>query len=345
MPTRSPIAGVCYPRDYGEFMAWFPTDDDCADYLEWLRWPFGFACPGCQSVSACRLADGRYKCTGCRKCTSVTAGTIFDRTRTPLTVWFHAAWHFATQKDGISALALQRDLALSSYQTVWAMLHRLRSVAVRPGRERLSGDVEVDETFIGGKAPGDKGGRTHGEKALVAIAVERREPKGWWRCRMAVIPDASSASLGAFLQDNVEAFSTVVADGWGPYEKACDDLYVHEPHVAPGRKASEVLPAVHEVAGLVKKWLNSTHQGAIGDEHLHLYLNEYVFRFNRRRSGSRGLLFYRLFELAVAARPARYRQFIVAKRPKATKPAPPATRGVPLSLERSHADRPCRRAA
>lgn len=193
MPTRSPIAGECYPRDYGEFMAWFPTDDDRADYLEWLRWPFGFECPGCQSVSACRLADGRYKCTGCQKCTSVTAGTIFDRTRTPLTVWFHAAWHFATQKDGISALALQRDLALSSYQTAWAMLNRLRSVAVRPGRERLSGDVEVDETFIGGKAPGDKGGRTHGEKALVTIAVQRREPKGWGRCRMAVIPDACSA--------------------------------------------------------------------------------------------------------------------------------------------------------
>lgn len=154
---------------------------------------FRFRVPGLPERK--RMPVGRWalQVYGLQKVHVRHRGTIFDRTRTPLTVWFHAAWHFATQKDGISALALQRDLALSSYQTAWAMLHRLRSVAVRPGRERLSGDVEVDETFIGGKAPGDKGGRTHGGKALVTIAVQRREPKGWGRCRMAVIPDACSA--------------------------------------------------------------------------------------------------------------------------------------------------------
>ena len=138
----------------GEFQAWFRTDVDCLDYLEWLRWPAGFACSGCGHDGGWRLGDGRFMCSGCGDRTSVTAGTIFDRTRTPLTVWFTACWLFATAKDGISALSLKRTLDIGSYQTAWAMLHRLRSVLVRPGRERLSGVVEVDETFIGGLEPG-----------------------------------------------------------------------------------------------------------------------------------------------------------------------------------------------
>ncbi|MGP8209614.1 MAG: transposase [Acidimicrobiales bacterium] len=143
------VPGTHYPRHYDDFLAWFATDAACADYLEWLRWPRGFECVECQGVSACRLADGRLKCLDCKGRTSVTAGTIFDRTRTPLPVWFHVAWNFATHKDGISALALKNDLGMSSYQTAWAMLHRLRSVTVRPGRDQLKGAVEVDETFPG----------------------------------------------------------------------------------------------------------------------------------------------------------------------------------------------------
>jgi hypothetical protein len=134
-------AGVYYPRSTGEFQAWFRTDEDCLDYLEWLRWPGGFICPRCGDGLGWRLGDGRFECAGCSSRTSVTAGTIFDRTRTPLTVWFTACWLFATQKDGISALSLQRSLEIGSYQTAWAMLGRLRSVLVRPGRDRLSGTV------------------------------------------------------------------------------------------------------------------------------------------------------------------------------------------------------------
>ena len=145
-----PRAGTHYPRSVGEFQAWFGTDTDCLDYLEWLRWPDGFTCPTSGHHGGWRLADGRFMCSGCGGRTSVTAGTIFDRTRTPLTVWFNACWLFATGKDGISALSLKRTLEIGSYQTAWAMLHRLRSVLVRPGRERLSGTVEVDETYIGG---------------------------------------------------------------------------------------------------------------------------------------------------------------------------------------------------
>ncbi len=147
-----------YPRSLGEFQAWFRSDADCKDYLEWLRWPAGFACPSCGRRESWRLGDGRFMCPGCGGRHSVTAGTIFDRTRTPLTVWFTACWLFAGSKAGVSALSLKRGLEIGSYQTAWAMLHRLRSVLVRPGRDRLSGLVQVDETYIGGVEPGLTGG-------------------------------------------------------------------------------------------------------------------------------------------------------------------------------------------
>jgi hypothetical protein len=146
---------------------------------------------------------------------SVTAGTIFDRTRTPLTVWFAACWLFATGKDPISALSLKRVLEIGSYQTAWAMLHRLRSVLVRPGRDLLSGTVQVDETYIGG-APGLAGGRAKGKKVLTAIAVKIHEPKGLGRCRISPLTDASGESLHRFVMDNVEPGATIVTDGWPP---------------------------------------------------------------------------------------------------------------------------------
>lgn len=156
----------------GELRAWFVSDADCRDYLEWLRWPDGFVCPRCTQLGGWRLGDGRFECASCSARSSVTAGTVFDNTRTPLTVWFQACWEFATAKDGGSALSLQRTLEIGSYQTAWAMLHRLRQVLVRPGRERLSGVVEVDETFVGGQEPGLAGGRARGKKSLVCVAVE-----------------------------------------------------------------------------------------------------------------------------------------------------------------------------
>jgi hypothetical protein len=146
----SPQAGVDYPRSVGELQAWFRTEADCFDYLEWLRWPRGFVCVRGGHEGGWRLADRRFMCAGCGKRQSVTAGTVFDRTRTPLTVWFTTAWLLATGKDGISALSLKRVLQVGSYQTTWALLHRLRAALVRPGRERLTGRVQVDETYIGG---------------------------------------------------------------------------------------------------------------------------------------------------------------------------------------------------
>ena len=286
------VPGVHYPRSVGEFQAWFRSDADCRDYLEWLRWPGGFVCPDCGHAGGWRLGDGRFECSSCQVRTSTTAGTIFDRTRTPLTVWFTLCWLFASGKDGISALSLQRTLEIGSYQTAWAMLHRLRSVLVRPGRDRLSGTVEVDETYIGGEEPGLRGGRARGKKVLTGIAVEVREPKGIGRCRMAPLADASADSLHAFVTDHVEPGSTVITDAWQGY-RGLDTLgYVHDRRSqraarARGEDPGALLPAVHRVASLIKRWLLGTHQGSTEATHLPSYMNEFVFRFNRRRSRSR----------------------------------------------------------
>jgi len=344
-----PRAGVHYPRSTGEFQAWFRTDADCLDYLEWLRWPAGFVCPDCGYAGGWRLGDGRLECARCQARTSTTAGTVFDRTRTPLTVWFTACWLFATQKDGISALRLQRALEIGSYQTAWAMLHRLRSVLVRPGRDRLAGTVEVDETYIGGEEPGLRGGRARGKKVLTGIAVEVRAPRGLGRCRMAPLADASAASLHAFVADHVEPGATVVTDGWQGY-RGLDRLgYVHDRRSqraarARGDDPGELLPAVHRVASLAKRWLLGTHQGSVDEAHLLSYLNEFVFRFNRRRSRSRGLVFYRVLELAVGHEPVRYQDLIANPQPRAVPPTPPQAHGNPPSLERPPANRPWRTA-
>jgi transposase-like protein len=340
----SPLAGAHYPRSLGEFQAWFSTDADCLDYLEWLRWPEGFVCPECGHARAWELADRRYECRECHERTSVTAGTIFDKTRTPLTVWFMACWLFATQKDGISALSLKRSLEIGSYQTAWAMLHRLRSVLVRPGRERLEGAVEVDESYFGGEEPALAGGRAKGKKVLVGVAVERREPKGFGRCRMVPLADVSAETLRGFLTDNVQEGTTVITDGLQSYRPATAGLYTHERLVGSGSATTtKLLPGVHTVVSLAKRWLLGTHQGRVDDAHLPGYLNEFVFRFNRRRSRSRGLVFYRVLELAAAHDPVRYRDLIANPRPGRRPPhPPPAGRGRPASLERPPANRPWR---
>ena len=342
-----PRPGKHYPRSVGDFQAWFRTDADCLDYLEWLRWPAGFVCPACGKEGGWPLADARFKCSGCGTRTSVTAGTIFDRTRTPLTLWFTACWLLASGKDGISALSLKRTLEIGSYQTAWAMLHRLRSVLVRPGRERLTGTVEVDETYIGGQEPELRGGRAKGKKVLTGIAVEIKEPNGYGRCRMAPLVDASGASLHAFVSDHVEPGATVITDGWQGYCGLESLGYGHEPRSqraarARGENPGELLPAVHRVDSLVKRWLLGTHQGSVEDAHLPSYLNEFVFRFNRRHSRSRGMVFYRVLELAVGHVPVRYGDIIAGRRPRAVPPTPPRTRGKPPSLDRPPAKRPWR---
>lgn len=347
MGVLQPRAGLHYPRSTGELRSWFGTDADCLDYLDWLRWPEGFVCSRCGHPGGWATADGRYKCETCGGRTSVTAGTLFDRRRTPLTVWFTACWMFASQKDGVSALSLQRSLEIGSYPTAWAMLHRLRSVLVRPGRDRLTGTVEVDETYIGGEEPGLRGGRAKGKKSLVGVAVELKEPRGYGRCRMAILADASAASLHPFVTEHVEPGATVITDAWQGYT-GIDKLGYTRDHRsqraarARGEDPGELLPGVHRVASLAKRWLLGTHQGSVDEAHLQSYLNEFVFRFNRRRSHSRGLVFYRVLELAVTHDPVRYGDLVINPQPKAAPPTPPARRGHPPSMERPRVARPWR---
>jgi transposase-like protein len=256
---------------------------------------------------------------------------------------------FATQKDGVSAQSLQRCLEIGSYQTAWAMLHRLRSVLIRPGREQLSGIVEVDETFIGGEQHGLRGGRAKGNKSLVAVAVELREPKGYGRCRMTIVPDASGPSLHTMIADHVEPGARVITDGWQGYRKIDELGYTHDRRSqraarARGDDPAELLPGVHRVASLAKRWLLGTHQGSVDEAHLQNYLDEFVFRFNRRTSRSRGLVFYRVLELAVGHEPVRYHDLIVTTTPAKNSPSTPGGVGHPPSLERSPATRPWRAA-
>jgi len=303
---------VDYPGTWRKFVAWFPDDPACAAYLERLRWPEGFLCPGCGSSKGWRTSKGPWACGGCGRKVSVTAGTIFHRTRTPLQTWFAAVWYVTNQKYGVSALGLQGVLGLGSYQTAWTMLHRLRSAMVRPGRNRLAGDVEVDETYVGGTAHGGKRGRGAERKSLVVIAVEVLSPKGFGRVRMRHVPDASGASLVPFVCDAVEPGSVVLTDGWDGYNALPRHGYTRRITVlsAGGDPAHVSIPAVHRVASLLKRWLLGTHQGSVRPAHLQAYLDEFTFRFNRRTSRRRGLLFYRLLEQAVATDPAPYRSIV-----------------------------------
>lgn len=296
--------GEDYPKNLWDFESRFKTDADCVEYLIKLRWPNGFVCPGCGSDQAWMVRRGRYKCRSCRRETSVLAGTLFQDSRKPLVFWFRALWHVTNQKSGTSALGLQRALDLGSYTTAWLWLHKMRRAMVRPGRDRLSGRVEVDETFVGGEVVGLKG-RSGASKTLVAIAVQEKG-QGLGRIRMRCIPDASKATLHAFIQQMVEPGSIVHTDGWDSYKGMSALGYEHKVSALKGRPASaatELLPRVHLVASLLKRWLLGTHQGAVSPEHLDYYLDEFTFRFNRRASASRGLLFYRLINQAVNLNP------------------------------------------
>ncbi len=299
-----------YPRTLDELEMRFSSEEECRDYLFALRWPEGFVCPRCQGRAAWPIAAVRYECVGCGYQASVTAGTIFQDTHKPLTTWFRAIWWVTAQKNGASALGLQRVLGLGSYQTAWTWLHKLRRAMVRPGRDRLSGRVEVDETYIGGPEEGADGRYTEA-KSLVVIAAQEDGP-GIGRIRMRRVPDASGPSLLGFIQDAVEPGSIVHTDGWETYKGLPKLGYEHATTKIRGQLelAITMLPRVHRVASLLKRWLLGTHQGAVSKEHLEYYLDEFTFRFNRRASKHRGKLFYRLLQQAVEVDPQPYQAII-----------------------------------
>ena len=266
-----------------------------------LRWANGYRCLRCGSQSYWKKARGLFCCRDCGYECSVKAGTLFQDTHKPLRLWFQAIWYVVNQKNGVSAIGLQKALGLGSYHTAWEWLHKLRRAMVRPGRDKLSGVVEVNETFVGGESPGKRGRGAEG-KTLVLIAAEDT-PTGIGRIRMSTVADASGDVLTRTIQQMVEEGSTIRTDGWAGYNGLTNLGYVHVPITNHNVKEEDEVEQTHLVAALLKRWLIGTLHGAISHKNLPYYLDEFTFRFNRRTSRSRGQLFYQLIEQALAIDP------------------------------------------
>jgi transposase-like protein len=293
-----------YPKNLSELERRFSTEEACTQYLYALRWPEGFQCPRCGHGHGWPLHNGLIQCAGCDYKASVIAGTVFEGTRKPLVLWFRAIWWVTSQKNGASAKGLQRVLGLGSYETAWTWLHKLRRAMVRPGRDRLSGTVEVDEIYLGGKRSGKRGRGAEG-KTLVLIAAQEDGTR-IGRIRLQQIKDASAKSLGPAVRRAVEPGSLVRTDGWKGYTGLKQLGYAREIARKDGIVGDNLLPLCNRVAALVKRWLLGTHQGGVAHEQLEYYLDEYTFRFNRRTSRSREQLFCRLLQQAVATEPQVY---------------------------------------
>jgi transposase-like protein/Zn ribbon nucleic-acid-binding protein len=303
-----------YPKHFQEFLEQFKNEDDCWNYIYEIRWPNGFVCPKCSEHNKFWLTEHKLiHCSSCGHQASVTGGTIFHGTRKPLLLWFHIMWWIVAQKTGASANNLTDFMGFGSYETAWSWLQKLRRAMVRPERDRLSGEVEVDETFIGGKEIGTgKQGRGSETKTLVVVATECIG-KQIGRVRFKCIPEASGEYLLQFVEENIEPGSTVVTDGWTGYSSLTNSKkYKHEIKVisGSGKEAHELLPHVHLVDSLVKRWINGTHQGSISPKYLSYYLDEFAFRFNRKLSTYRGKLFYRLMQQAVDTPPQPFNEII-----------------------------------
>lgn len=284
-----------YPETIQQVFNRFRTNGDCLRYLSRVRWGRSFRCPSCGHSSAWSIRRGRLRCTHCRSDASATQGTVFARSHIPLKSWFLAIWYVVSQKHGISALGLSRVLGINRQKTGWQLLHKIRRGMIRPNRDRLSGLVEVDEVFVGGKRHKFEGRSPHG-KVLVLIAVEDKGKRGIGRIRMHIIPDATTGSLRAAVTTMVEPGSTVRTDGWTSYKPeqwGYRHRLIERQSLNPGEDPT---PLVHRVSSLLKRWLLGTHQGGVQAAHLQEYLDEFVFRFNRRTSRSRGKLFYRLIQ-------------------------------------------------
>ncbi|MCP4474559.1 MAG: IS1595 family transposase [Gammaproteobacteria bacterium] len=295
-----------YPENFDKLIDMFPSDEACLDYLSLIRWPDGYQCSRCSSCNSLKLSRGLYRCLSCKYESSVISGTLFQDTHKPLRLWFRAIWYVVNQKNGVSALGLQKALGLGSYRTAWNWLHKLRRTMVRPGRDKLSSIVEVNETLLGGKHPG-KRGRGAAGKTIVLIAVEESR-QGIGRIRCSDISNASADSLGQTVQQMVVAGSTIRTDGWRGYMSLTKLGYLHVPMNNSNIKESDSVQLAHRVASLLKRWLMGTHHGGINHQNLPYYLDEFTFRFNRRTSRSRGKLFYRLVQQAVQISPIPAKQ-------------------------------------
>jgi len=277
-----------FPKTLREFQSKFASEEACQQYLAACRWPDGFVCPRCGQRRAYELErQRRWQCAGCRYQVSLTAGTILHNTKIPLTVWFWAAYLMTTDKRGLSALLLERQFAMR-HETAWMMLHKFRRAMVNLARDPLQGEVEVDDTWIGGTQAGLRGSRQlKGRKAaLVLVAVEKRghtTGRAW----MAVILDFKGATLLAFLKKNVAPGSTVYTDGLKSFTGLKEAGFEHVPRIQPlpidlRRGATSDVPLADRAIGNLQQWLIGTHHG-VSRGQLPVYLDEFVFRHNRRK--------------------------------------------------------------
>lgn len=300
MSWERPVGGVDYPQTYQEFREWFPDEGSCRAYLGGLRWPAGFCCPRCGGGDFWTTGRGLRMCPACGLKTSVTAGTIFHRSHTPLSTWFAAIWLVTSSRNGVSARGLQDTLGFASYETAWAWLHKLRRAMVRPDRDRL-GDpdqgviVELDQSFLNGDYP-------------VTIAVERTAGGRLGRVRMEAAPKTGGLDMIDFATEVITPATTVHTDGALMFKRLTGLGYGH--HATPSTKAGylvddidAVMPGPHLVSSLLKRWTAGTLHYRLSPAHLPYYLDEFTFRFNRRNSRARGMLFYRLLQQAADTDP------------------------------------------
>jgi transposase-like protein len=295
-----------FPKNLPDFDRLFPSDEACLAFLEWVRWGRGFACQKCRHNQFWRMATGLRRCRSCEFKNSVKTGSIYEKSKLGLKMWFYAIWWITSQKNGVSALSLQRFLGLGSYETSWLLLHKIRSAMVFSDRNFLTGNVEVDEAFLGGVRTGKRGRGADG-KQLIVIAAEFSGRQKIGRIRIQRSPDASAEKLAVFMRKNVAPKSTVHTDGWRGYNGVTSLGYKHLPQKAAQVDPDDLLPRINIVTALLKRWILGTYQGRLDVKHMDSYLEEFVFRFNRRTSKARGLLFQRVVENSFATTPSTYR--------------------------------------
>lgn len=295
-----------FPKSEIEFDKRFATEKACYKYLFTVKWPDGFICPKCGYQSYWISSKHIYICTRCESHFSLTSDTIMHNTKKPITYWFRAMWWFTTRKSGVNAINLQ-DLLGCSYVTAWSWLQKLRQCTIRKDREKLSGKVEVDEFFIGGQKPGKRGRGSHG-KSIVVAAVERKDRK-IGRIRLHVVDNCSADTLTAFINQNIAAGSYVITDGWKGYNSIDSDRYDHhQVFLSKSTDNLSALSGVHLIASLVKRLIIGTFQGRFDPKYLQYYLDEYVFRFNRRTSISVGKKFMRIVQQVASSAKITCRQ-------------------------------------
>jgi len=287
-----------FPQNYRELIKHLSTEEACFDYLAAIRWPDGFVCPGCNGKKFWRTSQQRWLCSTCRTYTRVLAGTLFQDTKLPLSLWFQMIWWFMGPRNGASALALQQNFGIGSYRTAGKILGKLRSCTVLPSRSQLTGLVEVDEACLGGA----------NNKEIIGIAAEKHG-SATGRIRLKHLKSREAFEIQGFIASVVEPGATIISDRHNSYPTIVKKGYIHAPQKKPyfweevDGDDERLLPRVHRATSLLKRWYYGTYQGRVHKQNLQSYLDEFVFRFNRRTSGSRGLVFHRMVDAAVHSKP------------------------------------------